>query len=293
MHTFNRSFGEKVFGIVNAIVLALVALVMILPFFYIFVVSFTSYEEFARRDVIFWPEKWVLDSYDYILGSDVFMNAFLITVVVTLVGTLISLVLTSTMAYGLTKRMPGQRGFLFMVLFTFIFNAGMIPSYMVVKATGLINSYWSLIIPSAVNGFNLIVMRQFFMNLPAELSESAYIDGANDIMIFARITLPLSKPALAAFGLFYAVGYWNSYFNAVIYLNNPAKWTVQVVLRQMIILNETANALNATSNLMKRMPSPETVGMAAILVATVPILLVYPFVQKHFTAGIMLGSVKE
>jgi putative aldouronate transport system permease protein len=172
-----------------------------------------------------------------------------------------------------------------------LFSAGMIPTYMIVKATGLLNTWWALIIPVAISPFNLIIMRQFFMGIPEELKEAAIIDGANDIQIFTKVILPLSKPALAAFGLFYAVGHWNSYFTGVLYLNDPAKWPIQVILRQIVIVNEPNAALGA-HEMMESLPPPETVQMAAILLATIPILIVYPFLQKHFAKGVMLGSVK-
>jgi putative aldouronate transport system permease protein len=171
----------------------------------------------------------------------------------------------------------------------------MIPTYLIVKATGLINSYWALIIPGAINSFNLIVIRQFFLNIPSELNEAALIDGANDLQIFSKIVVPLSKPAFAAFGLFYAVGHWNTYFAAILYLNDPSKWTVQVILRQIVILNDTTNSLASAARDAARQanqPPGETIGMAAILLATLPILILYPFLQKHFAKGVMLGSVK-
>ncbi|MGV3464013.1 MAG: carbohydrate ABC transporter permease, partial [Heyndrickxia sp.] len=222
---FKRSKSDKAVDIVNIILLAIIALTMLFPFYYMFVVSFATYEEFVKTDLLLMPKKWVLDAYEYILGSKEFLRSLGVTIYVTVVGTLVSLLLTAMMAYALSRKILGQRFFLFLVLFTFVFSAGMIPSYMIVKATGLMDTLWALIIPGAINSFNLIVMRQFFMNLPNDLTEAAVIDGANDLQIFMRIILPLSKPALAAFGLFYAVGLWNSYFTALLYLSDPAKWT--------------------------------------------------------------------
>src|SRR5690606_14311638 len=166
------------------------------------------------------------------------------------------------------------------------------PTYMVVKYLGLIDSLWALIIPVAISPFNLIVMRQFFLSIPDDITEAALLDGANELQIFWKIILPLSKPAMAAFGLFYAVGQWNSYFSAILYLNDPAKWPIQVVLRQIVVLNQPTNALGSPEQLLENRPPPETVQMAAIIVATVPILLIYPFLQKHFAKGVMLGAVK-
>lgn len=288
-----RTKSDKAVDIVNVILLAIIALAMLFPFYYMFVVSFATYEEFVKTDLLLMPKKWVLDAYEYILGSKEFLRSLGVTVYVTVVGTLVSLLMTAMMAYALSRKILGQRVFLFLVLFTFVFSAGMIPSYMIVKATGLMDTLWALIIPGAINSFNLIVMRQFFMSLPNDLTEAAVIDGANDLQIFTRIILPLSKPALAAFGLFYAVGIWNSYFTALLYLSDPAKWTVQVVLRQMVILNQ-GDLINPGVQATGAHPPPaETIGMAAILIATIPILILYPFLQKHFAKGVMLGSVKE
>ncbi|QHT59402.1 carbohydrate ABC transporter permease [Paenibacillus lycopersici] len=290
-----RTLSERAADIINVILLLLLAFVMVFPFYYITAVSFSSYEEFVQTELLLFPKHWVLDAYRFIFDSKEFIRSIGVTVYITIVGSVVSLFLTATMAFAMTRRLWGQRFYLFLVLFTFIFGAGMIPTYLIVKATGLIDSYWSLIIPDAISSFNLIVMRQFFLSIPEELNEAAVIDGANDLQIFARIILPLSKPALAAFGLFYAVGQWNTYFNAILYLNDPAKWTVQVILRQIVILDDATNTLASAARdaaQSAHLPPPETIGMAAIILATVPILIVYPFLQKHFAKGVMLGSVK-
>ena len=283
---------DKVLDIVNIALMTLIALAMLFPFYYMFVVSFASYEDYVKSDLLLWPQNWVLDAYEFILSAKEFMRSIGVTVYVTIVGTIVSLLITAMMAYALSRKITGQKFYMVMVLFTFVFSAGMIPSYMIVQETGLMDSLWALIIPGAVSSFNLIVMRQFFVNVPYDLTEASIIDGANDLQIFGRIILPLSKPALAAFGLFYAVGLWNSYFNALLYLNDPAKWTLQVILRQMIILNQGNLVDPGVQAGVVNPPPAETIGMAAVLVATIPILIVYPFLQKHFAKGVMLGSVK-
>jgi putative aldouronate transport system permease protein len=283
--------SEKAINHLNQIILFIIAVAMLFPFLYIFSVSFSSVKDVLENEILLWPKEWVTDAYTYILGSDRFLHSLLVTVYITVVGTAVNLLFTSTMAYVLTKRIPGQRAILFLVLFTLLFSAGMIPTYMVVKATGLLNTFWALILPVAISPYNLIIMRQFFLSIPEELSEAALIDGANDLQIFTKIILPLSKPSLAAFGLFYAVGHWNNYFSGILYLNDPSKWPIQVILRQIVIVNEPNAALGG-HELMEVLPPPETVQMAAILLATIPILIVYPFLQKHFAKGVMLGSVK-
>lgn len=289
----HRSIGGKIADAINAFLLLLIALSMLFPFVYIFAVSFSSLEEVLKIELLLWPKEWVTDAYRYILSSEQFIRSFFVTVFVTVVGTLVNMAFTSTMAYGLSRPVPGRRYLLFMVVFTLLFSAGMIPTYMVVRATGLIDSLWALILPVAINPFNLIVMRQFFLNIPEELHEAAIIDGANYLQIFWRIILPLSKPALAAISLFYAVVHWNNYFSAILYINDPAKWPLQVILRQIVIVNEPNAALQGGQQLIENPPPPETVQMAAILLATLPILFVYPFLQKYFVKGVMLGSVKE
>lgn len=287
-----RSPGEKVGDALNYIILALIAAAMILPFFYIAVISFSTLADFLRNDIILWPSTFVTSAYEYILNSRSFTRSLQVTVFITVAGTLVNLAFTATMAYALTRRVFGQRFILMLVIFSMLFGPGLIPTYMVVKYLGLIDSLWALIIPVAISPFNLIVMRQFFLSIPDDITEAALLDGANELQIFWKIILPLSKPAMAAFGLFYAVGHWNSYFSAILYLNDPAKWPIQVVLRQIVVLNQPTNALGSPEQLLENRPPPETVQMAAIIVATVPILLIYPFLQKHFAKGVMLGAVK-
>ncbi|MFC4075809.1 carbohydrate ABC transporter permease [Salinithrix halophila] len=289
----HRTRAGRFIDRLNAAVLLVVAGSMVFPFFYIFAVSFSSLEDVIRNDLLLWPETWVTDAYRYILGSEPFIRSFFVTVLVTVLGTLVNLAFTATMAYGLSRPIYGRRILLFLVVFTLLFSAGLIPTYMVVKATGLLDSIWSLILPVAISPFNLIVMRQFFLRIPEELHEAAILDGANHLQIFWRIILPLSKPALAAFSLFYAVGHWNNYFSAILYVNDPAKWPLQVVLRQIVIVNEPKAALQGGQQMIHNPPPPETVQMAAILLTTLPILFIYPFLQKYFVKGVMLGSVKE
>ncbi|MEF3313292.1 carbohydrate ABC transporter permease [Paenibacillus sp. GYB004] len=275
---------------VNILALTLIAAAMIVPFLYIFSVSFSSMEEYLRKDFILWPDRWVTDAYQYILANDKFVKSVLITIWITVLGTTLNLVFTSTMAYALSKPFFGQRMFLFLVLFTFLFSAGIIPTYLVVKETGLLNSIWSLIIPVLISPWNLIVFSQFFKSIPEELNEAALIDGAGEFTVFWRIIIPLSKPALATFGLFYAVMHWNSYFTGILYLSNPNLWPIQMLLRQIVVVNDTSSLM--TEQVLTDPPPAETIQMAAILLATLPILIVYPFLQKHFAKGVMIGSVK-
>jgi putative aldouronate transport system permease protein len=289
----HKSWSDRLFDGFNGLFLAILAVSMLFPFLYIFSVSFTTFDEFLKSDLLLWPKKWVPDAYTYIFHSKSFLRSLYVTVFLTVVGTAVNLSFTSTMAFGLSRRIYGQKIIVFMVLFTMLFSAGMIPTYLIVRETGLLNSIWALILPVAIGPFSLIVIRQFFQNIPNELYEAALMDGANDLTIFRKIILPLSKPVLAAFGLFYAVGHWNTYFTGILYLNDPRQWPIQVILRQIVVLSDGKNALGAAEQLMlDNPPPPETVQMAAILVATIPILIVYPFLQKHFAKGVLIGSIK-
>ncbi|MBD2860463.1 carbohydrate ABC transporter permease [Paenibacillus oceani] len=288
----DKSISSRVLDFTNYILLAVTALVMLFPFVYVVAVSFSSYKEYMQSDFMLIPKEWVLDAYEFIFVSKSFIRSLWVTGLITVVGTLVNLAFTSTFAYVLSRPVFGQRTVTFMVLFTMLFNAGMIPTYLVVKETGLIDSIWALILPVAITPFFLIIMRQFFQSIPSELHEAAHIDGANDLQSFWRIILPLSKPSLAAFGLFYAVYHWNNYFSAILYMNDQRWWPIQVILRQIVVVNEAQNTLANGQILLENAPPAETIQMAAIIVATVPILIVYPFLQKHFAKGVMLGSVK-
>ena len=199
--------------------------------------------------------------------------------------------MTSLMAYSLShKHLPGRNLVILMVLFTMLFSGGMIPTYFVVKSTGLLNSLAALIIPSAISAFNLIILKNFFQSIPEELKESARIDGSHELGLLFKIVMPLSLPALATFALFYAVGIWNQYFNAILYLTDASKYPVQVILRQVIIL--TQGTIGDTSEIEAVTYYGNSIKMAVIVIATVPIMIVYPFLQKHFAKGVLLGSVK-
>lgn len=287
-----KSIADRLFSGVNISLLLVISAVMLFPFVYLFSVSFSSFEDFLGSKLLLWPSKWTTDAYEYIWASRTFRQALLNTSLVTVLGTIVNLFFTATMAYALSRPIVGQRTVMFMVVFALLFSAGMIPTYLVVQETGLLDSIWSLILPVAILPFNLIVIRQFFMNIPSDMIEAGIVDGANDLQIFGRIILPLSKPALAAFSLFYAVTHWNNYFAPILYINDPAKWTIQVVLRQIVVVGETTGTLGGDNMFLENPPPPETIQMAAILMATLPILIVYPFLQKHFAKGVMLGAVK-
>lgn len=290
-----RSIGGRLFDTANITVLALVGIVTLFPLYYVVAVSFTDPAEYIRKQgYILFPQNWTLDSYRYLLSTSAFRNATMISAFLATVGTALSLVITAAFSYGLSrKRLQGRRIMMLLVLITILFSPGLIPPYLLVRDLGLINSIWSLILPVLTSGWYVILMKSFFDSIPAELEESAVIDGSTDIGVFFRIVLPLSLPALAAFGLFYAVAYWNTFFNAVLYINDNMKWPLQLVLRNMLIDSSTQAGGSAAAEMMAEQNIPaETLKMAAVVIATFPILCVYPFLQKHFAKGVMLGSVK-
>ncbi|WNQ10647.1 carbohydrate ABC transporter permease [Paenibacillus aurantius] len=287
---YKPTIGTRIFDVCNVLLLLFFAGVTLLPFLYILATSLAPLTQVLRGGVILWPESLTWDAYRTIFTNAHFVHSLYTTVILTVVGTLTNLVLTVFMAYPLAKkRLKGRRTILFLVVFTILFSGGMIPTYMVVKALGLMNTMGALILPGAISAFNLIIMRNFFQSIPEELEEAAKIDGCRNLGVLFRIVLPLSMPALATFTLFYAVGHWNQFFAAVMYITKSNLWPIQVVLRQMIIEGSTQD-FEAAMGELKIIPA--TIKMAAIIVATVPILFVYPFLQKHFTKGVLLGSVK-
>ncbi|NHN35190.1 carbohydrate ABC transporter permease [Paenibacillus agricola] len=287
-----KDFGQRLFDVVNATLLILFALITIIPFIHVISSSFASVADYNSKTFLLFPTEFSLKAYEYIFSSNALPTSLGITVFITIVGTLISLLFTTLFAYPLSRqRFHFRRTMMFLVIFTMIFQGGMIPDYLVVKSLGLLNSYWSLIIPRAVIAFYLIIMINFFKNIPVELEESAKMDGCGDLRMFFRIMIPLSLPAIATLTLFYAVFQWNTYMHAILYINDTTKWPIQVLLRQIVMVSQAGFVEQGSVEGESSIP-PETVKMAVITVATVPILLVYPFLQKYFAKGALVGSVK-
>ncbi|MFC6160838.1 carbohydrate ABC transporter permease [Kribbella jiaozuonensis] len=275
---------------IKALVLGGFALVIVIPILVVISTSLAS-----DRDIIdaggyvLWPSHPTLKAYQTLFGGGLMGRAILVSVFVTLMGTAIALAVTIALAYATSRPVLFGRPVLLMVLFTLLFAPGIIPMFLVVKQLGLLDSLWSLILPGALGAFNFVVLRTFFMNVPGELLESARIDGASDFTILRRIVLPLSKAVVAVVGLFYAVGFWNAFFNALLYLNDTSKWPVQVILRTYVLQGKSLSA----DQLGVHPPSqPQSLQMAVVVVALVPIAMVYPFLQRHFTKGVITGAVK-
>ncbi|RTE07163.1 carbohydrate ABC transporter permease [Paenibacillus whitsoniae] len=288
MRAYDARGRDPVFKVVTNGLLVLSLILVLFPFLYVVMTSFAPREEILTRGFFIIPHDFTLNAYGFLMSSVQFVTAFKNAVIITVFGTIVNMMLTSLMAYGLSKTwLKGRRVLNFMVLFTMLFSGGIIPTYLVVKSLHLINSFWSLFLTGAIAPFHLIVLRSFFQNIPQELEESARIDGCGELRLFWRIILPLSLPAIATFTLFYAVQNWNSYFNAVLYLNDSDKWPLQVFLRQM--MNETNNSLESMTTEFQYSPA---VKMAAIVLTALPLLAVYPFLQKYFNKGMLMGSVK-
>lgn len=278
---------------IKAVVCIWLTVIMLFPFVYVIAVSFSSHKDVIGGGLIIFPANPTLDAYEAIFRGGVVTRALRVSIVLTLVGTLVNLTMTTILAYGLSKPgVPGRRIVLWMTLFTLLFGPGIIPSYLLVKELNLLNTYGALVLPGMVNAFNLIVLRQFFMNIPQDLLDSARVDGATDFRILRDITLPLSKAALAVIALFYGVGYWNDFFAATLYLQDATMWPIQLVLRQYVIQGSSLVDFGASAAGAEAPPPAATVQMAVVVIATLPILLVYPFLQRYFTRGVLIGAVK-
>ncbi|EHB66851.1 MULTISPECIES: carbohydrate ABC transporter permease [Paenibacillus] len=288
-----RTAAGVTFDTVNYIVLTMFGLAAVLPFVYVIAGSFASDAELTSRAVFFIPKTFTLNAYEFIFSTGTIVKSIGVSVYVTVIGTLVNLFFTVTMAYSLAKRgLYGRNLVLNLVIFSMLFGGGMIPTYLVVKELQLLDSLWALMLPGAISAFNLIIVKNFFQEIPKEIEEAGRIDGCSELGLLWRIVLPLSMPVLATFTLFYAVGHWNDFFSALLYINDPDKWPLQVMLRQIVLLSQAAAGdLNSMDpNFVK--PPDQSIKMAVIVVGTIPILCVYPFLQKHFAKGVLLGSVK-
>ncbi|MFF9511959.1 carbohydrate ABC transporter permease [Streptomyces sp. NPDC014724] len=276
--------------IAKAVAVVVVVLAVAYPLVGVIGTSFASQTDIIKSSgLVLWPDHPTLDAYRTIFTGGVVTRALVVSVGITVFGTLASLLVTVGMAYGLSRRdVTGSRFILMTALFTMLFNAGIIPNFLLVKGLGLYDTYAALVMPTLVSAFNLVVLRSFFMNLPEELYDAAKVDGAGDFRILVRIVLPLSKAVLAVISLFYAVTYWNAFFNALLYLNDSDKWPLPMVLRTYVLQGQSLNAASAGEVLAPQ----QAVQMAVLVIAVVPILCVYPFLQRYFTKGVLTGAVK-
>jgi putative aldouronate transport system permease protein len=288
-----KRFGSKIADFIIYAVVGLIAIICIYPFIYVLSASISSSDAVLRGDVLLFPKDITFEAYKRVLEEPGIWVAYGNTIFYTVVGTLFSMFVTICGAYPLSKkRLKGRSFFAFFIAFTMWFNAGIIPTYLNLKELGLLDTRTAIIVGFAVSTFLVFIMRSFFQSVPDSLEESAKVDGANDLQILWKIFLPLSKPALITVGLFYAVSRWNGYFWSMIVLNDESKIPLQVLLKKLVVdmsvKEQMANSLDTTSQF-----SAETVIYATIIVSIIPIILIYPYLQKYFVKGTMIGGIKE
>ncbi|MDF2659952.1 MAG: carbohydrate transporter permease [Paenibacillus sp.] len=286
--------SEQTFQWVNAVFFVGLCFTMISPMIHLLAVSLSDPRYANNKLVILWPKGFQTNIYESLLRMNDMWRAMGISVYITVMGTLLCLLLTSALAYALIRpAMPGRKLLLKLILVTFIFPVPLIPSYLIVKELGMINSLWALIIPGALGAYNVFIMKTFFQSVSAELVDAMKIDGSGEFGVYARLVLPLSAPVLATIALFHSVGTWNAYFGAMIYIRSKNLFPLQLKLKNMVATSMTDSGLDSIALDSGVLSSPETIKAAAILFTTLPILIVYPFLQKYFVKGAMLGSLKE
>lgn len=285
------SFGEQIFNVINHILLIILAMATLFPFLHVLAQSLSSETAVISGKVGLFPQGLQFGTYQYVFGNAQFINSFKVSVFITVVGTIIAMVVTTFAAYPLSKpQLPGRKPLLIMFIFAMLFHGGIIPNYLLMRNLGLLDNVWVLILPSLLNVFNLLIIKNFLEGIPESLEEAARIDGASTFGILFRIVLPISTPVMATISLFYAVAYWNDFFRAMIYISRPSLKPLQLYLYEIVTQTQrplTDVPIDTAMNL-----TPAAVRAATIMAATVPILLVYPFLQKYFVKGIIIGSVK-
>lgn len=290
-----RNWQDRVFEGICTLIVAVFAICCLAPFVYVFFTSFMTYEEYLQNPLHVIPREFSLQAYKEILDYDLIHSGAVVSFTITIVGTILSVFLLVISAYPLSRtKLKGRKIFMGMILFTMFFNGGMIPNYLLVRNLGLYDTIWALILPGCISAFNLILMKNFIRtSVPESLIEAAKVDGAGDLRVLWSIVVPLLKPAIATMTIFHAVGYWNNYFSAMMYVSDRKLWPLTLVLRELVVEN-TDSVSPVTAMLTSQARShPFTLKMAAIIIVILPILVVYPFMQRYFVKGISLGSIKE
>lgn len=281
-----ESFASRLFDVFNVILMILLVVAMLYPMIFVFSASISSNAMVASGQVILWPKAVTWSSYERLVFNPDLWISYWNTIRFTVVQTALTLIATSAMAYPLAKRwLPGRRSILLMAAFTMLFSGGMIPTFLVVQKLGMLNTIWAIVLPTLISTWYLFIMRTFFEALPQELEDAATIDGCGSFQVLIRIVLPLSMPVMVTIGLFTAVNQWNSFFDALIYLNDRNMYPLQIMLRNILVAGTTVQGEGDSLNL-------ETLKYAMIIIATLPILCVYPFIQKYFVQGTMIGGIK-
>lgn len=286
---------DRAFTIVNYVILTIFLVSVAYPLIFVLSASFSNPKAVISGQMWLWPVDFTLDGYEAVFKNDRIVVGFQNSLFYTVVGSLISVVLTVLAAYPLSRKdLAGRNVFMFLFVFTLLFGGGLIPTYLVVRELGLLNTRWALIIPGALSVYNMIITRTFFQEtIPDDLLEAAQIDGCSDFRFVRDVVLPLSMPIMAVNFLFYAVGQWNQYFNALIYLTNPDLFPLQLVLREILVQNKVdPTQMTDVSDMVARQNLQDLLKYSLIVVASAPVLIIYPFVQKHFVRGVLVGSLK-
>jgi putative aldouronate transport system permease protein len=289
-----NKIGERIFNVFNILLMIVLMILCLYPFLYVVFASISDPTAVVQhRGLLLWPIGFNPGAYGMVFDNPMILIGYANTLFYVVVGTTINIILTSLGAYGLSRgNVMLKNPIMFLITFTMFFSGGLIPIYLLVMGVGMLNTRWALVIPNAINAYNLIIMRTSFGSVPVSLEESAKIDGANDFTVLFRIILPLSMPVVAVMILFYGVGHWNAWFNAMIYLRKRELYPLQLILREILIANSTDSMMTSVSTMDKE-PIGETIKYATIVVATLPILFIYPFLQKYFVQGVMIGAIKE
>ena len=285
-----------VFDVVLLVILGLLALITLYPFYQVLIISVSNTVSYAQHPLYLLPYEFDTLGYRTIFHDKAFFTSLGVTLFVTIVGTALNMLLSVAGAYALSRKtLIGRNVILSLIVFTMLFNGGVIPTYLVINDLGLVNNIWVMVLPSAISTYYLIIMKNYFVSLPSSLLEAAKLDGANEVTILWRIIIPISMPFIATFFLFYAVERWNEWYQAYLYINKTEIQPLQIYLRNVLI-NMSSNLSSIAKQMMQshtQKVSSQAIQMATIVVTTVPILCVYPFVQKHFVKGVMIGGIKE
>ncbi|WP_412934464.1 carbohydrate ABC transporter permease [Lederbergia ruris] len=288
------SSGDRIFTLINSTILLVIAFLMIYPLIYVLSASLSAPVHIASGNIWLLPKDFTLDSYKTVFENKNILIGYRNTIMYTILGTAINLVASVMIAYPLSRKDFYGRGIItVIILFTMFFSGGMIPTYLLIQDLGMLDTIWAMIIPGAVSVYNVIIMRTFFQGIPDELREAAVMDGCSNLKFLGKIVLPLSMPILAVMGLFYGVGHWNAYFDALIYLSDSHKFPLQLFLRQMLIQEDLSGMANMGGEaLSDSILKVEGLKYAVVVIASLPMLILYPFLQKYFIKGVMIGSLK-
>lgn len=288
-----RTRGERIFNVINIVLVALITSTCLLPFIHILAKSFSANTYLLQKEVFFWPKGFTLNSYQYVLSNPQFFRSLINSVFITVAGTVLSMLVTVLTAFVFTRNeLPFQKLIVRLFIFTMFFSGGMIPTYLVVSDLALLNTVWAVLLPSAITASHVIIVRTYFQSIPKDLTEAAFIDGCTNFQTFLHVVLPLSKAVIAVIALYVSSSLWNRYFEPMLYLSDRNLYPLQLFLRQILIQNDLEGADISAATIQEQQYISELIKYGVIIVSTLPMMLVYPFIQKYFVKGVMIGSIK-